>query len=741
MGGPIKQAGSTVLEPKTTIAADPAEILRHLSHITRRWHELTDHAPMLEVVYLSSADRAEVKHVGHYRITPEALAEAAADIAEMNKHKINAYCVVNPLDGYNMPRANGRAARENILASFFQWADADDAQAAENIRQFVGPKCTFHVLTGTQPSMRPHVYWELEQPVIGRAALDEWEQVQKAIAATLKTDPSVTDSPRIMRLAGTVNWPKPQKIAKGYIPEITTLRIYDPAERPPVSSERMQRAFAGPQPSLSQQATPQGPGSFEIDTGGVAASLDRERLAIQALSGNEWHNAVIRLVASYVAKGLSDGEIQALTVPLTLPGYTTQDTAAEVQTAIDGARRKGWTPDPQASMVRDLTPQEIEAIPAALFKPWANKDLTAIPYPHFVYSDFYARGYTSVTLAPPKVGKSMLGLAEAIDIATGRGFLTGVEREPQRVVYFNAEDDQDVIDSRVAALLTHYDIAQSEIIGRLFATSGVDMSDFYMVSGQEGIINEPLFVSIEKFIREESADALIFDPLQDLSRSPETNEVFRLLGQRLRRMASSTGVALGLIHHTRKIAPGVTPTIDDGRGGSALRGTARFNRLLIGMTEDEGAKAGVINHRHYLRVGDMESNLAPPSADLNRWFEKTSVITPNGHSVGAIQPWKWPDAFDGISRQDSARVRSAIASMGEPPRENVRSSAWAGVVIGDILGIDVTDPAGKTKVQSIMAKWILTDVLRVETVHDARNGRAAKIIVAGENNPMTEVSQ
>lgn len=394
--------------------------------------------------------------------------------------------------------------------------------------------------------------------------------------------------------------------------------------------------------------------------------------------------------------------------------------------------------DPTVTQFRELSEQEVEAIPPALFRPWVVKDLAAIKQPEFVYSDFYARGYTSVTIAPPKVGKSMLGLAEAIDMATGRGFLTGVATQPLKVVYYNAEDDENVIDARVAALLTEYGIDQEEIAGRLFATSGVDRPEFFMVSGQDGIINEALFVSIEKFIQETGADVLIFDPLQDLSRSPETNEVFRMLGQRLRRMASSCGVALGLIHHTRKIAPGMQATIDDARGGSALRGTARFNRILSPMSEDEGAKAGVENHKFYFRIADVESNLAPPSADINRWFEKLSVETPNGHRVGAIRPWKWPDAFDGLTRNDAAKVRAEVARMAEPPRADIRSKDWIGVVVADCLGFDLTEAADKNKVKAIVQKWIETRVLKVEETHDARNGRAVKVIVAGENNPLSE---
>ena len=67
-----------------------------------------------------------------------------------------------------------------------------------------------------------------------------------------------------------------------------------------------------------------------------------------------------------------------------------------------------------------LTPVEASVLPPLQFKAWQQKDLTLIPSPTFVYSDFYALGYTSLTVAPPKVGKSTLALAEAIDIATGQ---------------------------------------------------------------------------------------------------------------------------------------------------------------------------------------------------------------------------------------------------------------------------------------------------------------------------------
>lgn len=362
------------------------------------------------------------------------------------------------------------------------------------------------------------------------------------------------------------------------------------------------------------------------------------------------------------------------------------------------------------------------------FKPWSRMDLSTIPAPAFVYSDFYARGYSSLTVAAPKIGKSMLGLAEAVDMASGRGFLTGKPQAPLKVVYYNAEDDQDVINSRVAALLTAYGIDQSEIEGRLFATSGVTQEKFFLSAGPDPEINEPLFQALEKFILEEGIDVLIFDPLQDMTRSPETNDVFRALGQRLRRLASATGVAIGVIHHTRKMTAGVVATIDDARGGGALRGTARFNRILVGMTAEEAAKAGVENHRHYLRIGDAESNLAPPSSEVNRWFEKASVVTPNGHSVGVIKPWEWPDAMDGYAEFEAAVLRALDEGLPSGERYSDRAQdkdRWAGAVIMEKAKASGR-PRTEDQVKIILKTWITDGTLETREYHSPTQHKRRK---------------
>jgi len=70
--------------------------------------------------------------------------------------------------------------------------------------------------------------------------------------------------------------------------------------------------------------------------------LNRAAASQAAMSGDNWHNNLLALVASWVAKGNTDEEIHVLATSHTLAGYTLEQTSAEVQKMIDGARSKGF---------------------------------------------------------------------------------------------------------------------------------------------------------------------------------------------------------------------------------------------------------------------------------------------------------------------------------------------------------------------------------------------------------------
>lgn len=648
---------------------------------------------------------------------------------------------LNEMEGRNT--YIGMAARSPNAAPFARTKDGDyfathavavdldapgSVEAAKAIYDALNLRPSWAVVTGEHPHRRAQLWWKLDAPMKNPSVHRE---IQSGLAAKFNGDPTIINPGRIMRLAGSIAWPK----KPGRIPEMTAFYPVSGAEYP------VDRLLAVAKEALAAKSaqSPSQPKSsgLGLDTGHVGADIDA--LLREAHQPGLWHHSVLRLTASLVGKGLPDSAIYAMAPALTMAGYTVAQTEDDMRVMIDGARAQGFTPQiaapqPTADEAREQAAETPDDEIGALFPAWEVIDPRTIPRIEFVYSDFYAKGYTSLTVAAPKVGKSLLGIAEAFDIATGLGIFTGYRSEPQNVVYYNAEDDQALLNNRVIGLCLKYGVSQHDIAGRLRPVSGVSRDDFFFISGdRDVVINEPLFAKMERFCELHKAAAMIFDPLQDLSRSPETNDVFRLMGQRLRLFADRTGAALGIVHHTRKLTPGMTPTIDDARGGGALRGTARFNRLLYGMTEEEAAKAGVPDHRAFFRIADVESNLAPPSSDRNRWFQKISVDTPNGQSAGVVSVWEWPDAFAGITAADARRVRAAVDASNPPPRMNPQASQWIGYLVADVLEIDVTDKANKERVKGMIRGWIAEDVLREAVERSPRDGRDVPICICGAN--------
>lgn len=440
--------------PEANLKADKQTITAFLAEIVSGWDELPEPA----VVELRCLFPEKTPNITHFKPTSAGLAELAEHAAEMNKYGLNCYIVINPVRASVM----GRSAKdEDIIASHYFWADGDDEDAAHSIRNFAGPKYNMAVTTGRVPSPRPHIYWRTDEWVFN---LQAWTGIQKAIAARLSTDPTVVNPSRVMRLAGTINWPTDKKAAKGRVAELTTLRTDYDDDREPVSFEQMRRAFGdGPQPSLSQQA--QSAGSLHIDTGPQA--MDREAARIRALSGEQWNIEVFRLVGSYVRAGLGDSEILALTERLTLPGYTLDQTHREVQSMIDrtrinpkfeGAGRQDFAPN------FDYAPAPSATSAAPSVSPWSLQtaaDFTAeFVSPEYIIDGIIRRGCLYTMTAPTGSGKTAVMLYASAAISMGMNFGdAGVEHGD---VIFLAGENPDDVRARVIATLEFYGINPAE---------------------------------------------------------------------------------------------------------------------------------------------------------------------------------------------------------------------------------------------------------------------------------------
>ena len=77
-----------------------------------------------------------------------------------------------------------------------------------------------------------------------------------------------------------------------------------------------------------------------VDAGQTRAlvPLDRNEALDNMRSGFEWHNNMIRLVASCVREGLTLTETLDVMKDVTLPGYNPHETVDEISTAYGGCK-------------------------------------------------------------------------------------------------------------------------------------------------------------------------------------------------------------------------------------------------------------------------------------------------------------------------------------------------------------------------------------------------------------------
>ena len=558
-----------MLNEKTDPAPDLAAIRADLEYMTARWGELPERA-LFEIRAFKEGNQPQT-----FKYAVDWMHDAVQCISDLNKRGYNIYAVRNPI----RETASGSAKDTDILAAFFLWADCDDPAAAGNVIRFDGPKWNAAVTTGKTPSTRVHVYWELAEPCTD---LDQWRAMQSTIASHFASDPSVINPSRIMRVGGTVSWPFAKKQERGYVNELTTIRTEYPESRPAVTLEQMGRVFdaAAPARPLSQQAAPSG--KFQIDTGDFAPTLDRERLAIQAMSGQDWHNAVIRLVASYVGKGLADAEIHALTQPLTLSGYTGEETAQEVQTAIDGARRKGWTPEPAYANPAALVPTQA-ATGASFDAParpsdleWFD-DLQPILGGAYIVKGVLDTGTMSVVYGPSNSGKTFWTLDLAYHIAIGAAW-RGRRVVQACVLYLAAEGGRGLI-NRVASLRLEHGVCDVPLAVK---RAGLDLLH------DQADLQHIVDLAAEVQAKRPAAPLLIVvDTLSRVMAGGDENSAADMtaLIRNLDAIRAATGAHMLTVHHTGKDAA------RGARGHSSLRAATDTE---IEIMNEDGSRAAVV---------------------------------------------------------------------------------------------------------------------------------------------------
>ncbi len=353
----------------------------------------------------------------------DGLGPAVDHAVEINK-EFNVFVGVNPRrPGTPTGRANGEA----VEVAFHNFIDLDDGEAVAALSDKSQKlPATFIVITGRQPSLRIHAYWKLDEPVRN---LKAWEDQQAALAAHFSGDP-VTDSPRVMRLAGTVSYPSTKKIEKGYRPELVTFQGDE--DRDPVSAHAL--AIAYPLNTRGTAADNSSNLAARLDVGGFDIGTCLSDIG----SGENLHNNARNLVAHLVQKNCGDHLIQDYLSRILVP-VSNGGTINEIPKLITSARKKFQEPDPKNIK---LQADDIGAFLAL-----------EIPPREMILTPFLPSQGLVMLFATRGIGKTHLSLGIGYAVATGGTFLRWTAQKARRVLFIDGEMPATTMQERLAAIV------------------------------------------------------------------------------------------------------------------------------------------------------------------------------------------------------------------------------------------------------------------------------------------------
>jgi hypothetical protein len=252
--------------------------------------------------------------------------QQATEFAEAkNKAGFNVY--VGPAPRHGQQPGDGRANDENVLVAAHAWAEFDGAGDDQRIDAILKAKNltpAMIVTTGLVPHRRAHLYFKLEEGANAETVRACNTSLRKLFGTDAVQNPS-----RLMRLAGTTNYPPPKKQERDYIAELVTLDIRKGAMA--YTAEHL-IGLAGKPSHETGFSTRSGRSDDELE-----ALLEASRMP-----GN-WHNSIRDAIATMIGRRWPDSAIRHACKHYCRDGYGD----ADLDDLIDGARKKWNKPDPE----------------------------------------------------------------------------------------------------------------------------------------------------------------------------------------------------------------------------------------------------------------------------------------------------------------------------------------------------------------------------------------------------------
>jgi hypothetical protein len=407
---------------------DQDAMLLHLEHLFGGFLDGA-HDGLIELAWTNGQD-GKLKHAELYSTDDlAAIAKRAADFNEIPGQ--NVY-IGAALRKPGTPPF-GRSEKTDYYCSTAFFVDIDDAGAADAVAgKYRGCKPTLAVVTGRQPHKRVQLWWRLETPERDPQA---HEDQCRGLLTVLGGDKSVWNCDRVMRLGGSIAWPSKQ----GRVIEKTEVIAFSDGR--PLVMMPGQLAKAYPPITLNEQHAAEAVTTATQSSPIISPLTGRLRpsaLMAACLSGNQWHNNMIRLVAHWVGRGWSDAEILGQAAGITLPGYTVAQTMLEMGAAVRGARAKWAKPNVET----EFDPETGEVIgagaPRRRLKILTIGEIKQIQPPAYVVDGLITEKGFTLVYGAPRAFKSFLALDWMLCMAYGKPWC-GKEVLPKTVLYIAGE--------------------------------------------------------------------------------------------------------------------------------------------------------------------------------------------------------------------------------------------------------------------------------------------------------------
>lgn len=506
---------------------------------------------------------------------------------------------------------------------------------------------------------------------------EEYDGVMETMVAEYGSDPNAKDRARVLRLAGFYNRKRP---------EPHMVRIVEQSAVIPYPGSRVMAAFP---PTVHREQQGQKAPGQQVDPHKI------ERLISELMSGANYHDAMIRLAASFVSKGIEPRHVQAFLEAMMLSHRADGDHArwqarfAEIPAAVRSAAEK-YSP-------ATIQPVAIESVEIS------DLMTAVVPGPEFIIDPLIPREHVTLMSGHGGAGKSVVALTMSAHIACGENW-AGFAINPRRVLYVSLEDGARMVRSRLKKIIEHYGLPIEKLARNMVVFDGSRGAVLAFERSSNGL-RELVFTAVADQIREAARgfDMVVIDNASDAYAANENER--RMVREFVHWLAESVrahnGAVLLLAHVDKATAK------FGGNGNSYSGSTAWHNsaRSRLALVEDE-------LRQEKLNVGRKHD------APIQFYWTETGIPVPDVGGAHRQQIEETRSASEAQGVLDALKDARALGVDVPDAAVNARVTAWSVLSEMDSFPDSLRGKESKQRVSNLLLRLEMEGSVRKVEVKD-----------------------